>query len=185
MANTQPAEEYGYLWVDLDEFDDLGFVDSDARADDEPRDPWYQSTSAIMALAAIGVALIAILVSVILLVSRDYQDSTPDPVKQTITRPSPRPANPPPVSATDQPSASPSATPPPVSATDQPSASPSAPPPSPAASTVEQPSADAPPPVAPTARPPADKPPEINVTRTPVTRSPISVAPQPRRPPQY
>lgn len=154
-----------------DDGDDLGFVgsglhyddDDGDEGDDEPRDAgdepssWYQSPTAIGALAAIGVAVIAIVVSAVLLVSHNSRDTTPEPVERTTVMPSPEPA-------TSAPRTTPSASSP-------------APPPPPPETTAAPPPPEPPPP---TARTNPSRQPRIDVTRTP-----MSVEPQPRRPPQY
>ena len=127
--------------------------------------PWYRSPQARVLLVASGIALSAIVISVVLLMFR-----------QTPTGDKPVPA------PTTAPVATPTATassepPPPAPSPPQPPPPEEAPPP-PEPSTMER----APAVNGPTVRPRPPRGPEIGVTRTPATRSPISVAPQPRRP---
>jgi hypothetical protein len=122
-----------------------------------PPTPWYRTRQAQIALAAVAVALIALVVSVVLLTIRGPADTDETPVTDTSSTPT---------TAATTPETT-SALPPPA---------PPPPPPPTSASSI------APPPVynRPRGEPRQTKPPEIGVTRTPVTRTQISVAPQPR-----
>jgi hypothetical protein len=131
--------------------------------------PWYRSKPAATALVAAAAAMIAIVVSGVLLIFRGPGSTPPRPAPATQTA-SPTATAPASAPAT---LASPTESPPPP-----PTAAPPPPPPQTVASTVDRAPEDNSPRVAP--RP--TKQPEIGVTRTPVTRSPISVAPQPRSP---
>jgi hypothetical protein len=117
---------------------------------------WYRTTPAVLAIGAIAVAVIAILVSAVLLVSRQSQypsSVTVEPSTSTTT---------------------PTTTQVPVTTA---SASPAPPPP---AETVTAPSTNPAPVVLPPSAPPApNKSPEFNVTRRPVTRTSMSVHPAP------
>ncbi len=119
--------------------------------------PWYRSRQARTLLVVSGVALSAIVVSVVLLA-----------VRGTPTEDKPRPAATTTAVTTPLATATSEAPPPP------PPPLPPPPPPQPA------PVNDAPAVVRPTVAPRPTKSPELGVTRTPVTRHPISVAPQPR-----
>lgn len=123
--------------------------------------PWYRSPQSRTLLIASGVALSAIVVSLVLLVFRGSpSEDSPAPTVRT------------PATTTPLATATSEAPPPP------PPAAPPPPPPPPA----EQSTNSAPAAVQPTARPkPTTKEPEIGVTRTPAIRMPLSVAPQPRR----
>jgi hypothetical protein len=158
MALTEPPGEFDYL---LDELND---ADEDALDDDyfdndpyQPPRPWYRTTAAMVAIGAMGVAVIAILVSAVLLVSRHSRGTT-DNVEPTIatTTPSSAPATTPPMVATAPPS-------PPVN-------------PTPSGSTASAPVV-----VAPPSHSEPTKPPQVGVTRGPLIRQPISVRPVPRK----
>ncbi|MDT5009708.1 MAG: hypothetical protein QOH57_1325 [Mycobacterium sp.] len=167
MAVTEPPGDFNYLWDDLGEIDeDYGFDDFDNPYDmrsstmparDQTPVPWYRASAAMLAMGAIGVAVVAILVSAVLLVSRE-------------SRGAPKVAP-----ATTVPSSSAPRT---IESSVIATAPPSPPPQGPSEVTASAPVAAAPhpQPQAPT------KPPEIGVTRTPVTRTQISVRPQPRPP---
>ena len=164
MAKAKPPGEFDYLLDELDDpdedftFDDFGF--DPCRP---PPVPWYRTTAAIVAIGAIGLAVIAILVSTVLLVSRNSRGQTNDVETTIATTPSSAPATTPPMIAT--------VPPPPPAETPRPTDAES---PSPA-----EPTASAPVVVAPPRHSEPTKPPEIGVTRTPVTRQPISVRPPP------
>jgi hypothetical protein len=161
MAATEPPGDFDYLWEDLGEaeenagFDDYDDPPSPFRAHRPTPGPWYRATPAMLAMGAIAVAVVAIIVAAVLLVSRDARGRSK--VEPTIAIPS--------SSSSPTTTSAIVATPPP---------SPPPPPPSPTEAI-----AVAPVPVTPREQAPA-KPPEIGVTRTPVTRSPISVRPEPR-----
>jgi cytoskeletal protein RodZ len=172
MAVTEPPGDFDYLWEALGDTDDVGRTGTDRGLDDDdfgfddgyrddrydrerPR-PWYRTTAAVVAIGAIGIAGVAILVSAVLLMSRN--SGGPVNPAETTT----------PTASTPS-SAVPATTPPPVevvppSPTDSPS---------PTASST----ASAPPVVEAPRRTEPTKSPEIGVTRTPVTRYPISVSP--------
>jgi hypothetical protein len=119
--------------------------------------PWYRTQGAVTAIVAVSVAVVALVVSVVLLAFRGpegTEDETPAPETSST-----------PTTAATTPEDT-SALPPP-------------PPPPPETSAPPAP----PPPVynRPRSEPRESKQPEIGVTRTPITRSPISVAPQPRQ----
>lgn len=123
--------------------------------------PWYRTRLNLGILIAAGIAAIALVVSVVLLVVRapepavDRNDKPVRPSVQTTAparAPSPRNESPPPP-------------PPPPPPREEASPPPAAPPP-PATYRPRTPA------------PRSGREPEIGVTRTPVTRSPISVAPQ-------
>ena len=121
------------------------------------RTAWHQSRQARTLLIASGIALSAIVVSVVLLVVKGSpadREPVPAPTTTAVTTPL--------ATATSEPPPPP---PPPL-------------PPPPEPSAVNE----APAVIQPTVRPRPTKQPEINVTRSPVTRQPISVAPQPRHP---
>lgn len=169
MAVTEPPGDFDYLWEALGDTDDdvggtgadPGFDDDDFGFDDDyrvdryrqqPPLPWYRTTVAMAAIGAIGIAGITLLVSAVLLLSRDSRG----------------PANTVETTATTTPSAAPETTPPTIANV----------PPSP----IESPSptesaASAPQVIVEPRRTEPTKPPEIGVTRTPVTRYPISVRP--------
>lgn len=120
--------------------------------------PWYRTGQAVTAIIAASAAMIAIVVSGVLLVFRG-PGSTVVQVTSSVTPTAPTSAAPVQVASSEEPP--PPAPPPPPPATD--------------ASQVN---------TAPTnnqtyERQPT-KAPEIGVTRTPITRLPLSVAPQPR-----
>lgn len=124
-----------------------------------PPTPWYRGTQAMTALVAAAAAVVAIVVSGVLLVFHGPTNPVDDtaPVTPTATATSAAPAT----------VASSAVLPPPP------------PPPSESVASSVNP--------APNYSPPRDEPsatkaPEIGVTRTPITRSSLSVAPQPRRP---
>lgn len=120
-----------------------------------PPQPWHRSPRAMISLGAIGLAAIAIVVSVAILVSRPSSGppSIVSPTETTTT------------SETSSAEPSPSESPPP-------------PPPGPTTAANL-------PVIAPTPRPGPTKRPEINVTRTPVTRTSMSASPSHPPRPQY
>lgn len=124
--------------------------------------PWYRSPQARVLLIASGTALSAIVISVVLLMTR--QTPTGD---EPVPAPTTAPVATPTATASSEPP------PPPLPPPEPP---PPTPPPEP--STMER----APAVNGPTVRPRPPREPEIGVTRTPATRAPMSVAPQPRRP---
>jgi hypothetical protein len=115
--------------------------------------PWYRTKQALTAIVAASAALVAIVVSGVLLVVRG--PANVDGVTGSVTPTAPTAAGPVPMATSEQP--------------------PPAPPPPPTASQV-----NTAPTYYPTYQPRPTKAPEIGVTRTPVTREPLSVAPQPR-----
>ena len=122
--------------------------------------PWYRSPQARILLIASGIALSAIVISVVLLMFRESpagDKPVPVPITTPVTTPMATPTGeePPPATSTA-----------------------TSPPPPPEPSTMET----APAVPRPAVRPKPTKQPEIGVTRTPATRAPISVAPQPHRP---
>jgi hypothetical protein len=121
--------------------------------------PWYRTRQAVTAIIAASAALVAIVVSGVLLVFRG-PGSTVDQVTSSVTPTAPTSAAPVQVPSSEAP-------PPPP------------PPPPPPTETVASPK-NTPPRSNPTYQQRPSKAPEIGVTRTPITRSPISVAPQPR-----
>lgn len=123
-----------------------------------PAAPWYRTRQALFALAAVTAAIVALVVSVVLLAFRGPSDTDETPTTDTSSTPTTAASTP------DTTSALPPPPPPPP------------PPPATSASSV------APPPVynRPRGEQRPTKQPEIGVTRTPVTRTQISVAPQPR-----
>jgi hypothetical protein len=180
VTEQEAAGDFDYLLMDPD---DDQWADTDANFWDQdepppPEDdrfdafdmntwhfeptpiPWYRTRQATAALVATAAAVVAIVVSGVLLVFRgpiDVNEST------TVTPTAPTSAPQAPVASTAAP---PPELPPP-------------PPPPPSAEQVD------PAPTVryrPTVQPRPTKQPEIGVTRTPATRSPISVAPQPRKP---
>jgi hypothetical protein len=124
--------------------------------------PWYRSPQARVLLVASGIALSAIVISMVLLMFR-HTPTGDKPVPAPTTAPVATPT----ATASSEPPPPPPPEPPPPP-----------PPPPPEPSTMER----APAVIGPTARPRPTRGPEIGVTRTPATRSPISVAPEPRRP---
>jgi hypothetical protein len=174
MAVTEPPGDFDYLWEALGDTDDVGGTRTDFEFDDDdfgfddgygidrhphkPLVPWYRTTAAMVAIGAIGSAAVAILVSAVLLMSRDSGEPA-STVESTTATPT-----------TTAPSAAPETTPPPVAAV----------PPNPTESPSPAPSpAGAPPVVVEPRQTEPARPPEIGVTRTPLTRHPISVRPQP------
>ena len=126
---------------------------------------WYRTTPAVLAIGAIAVAVIAILVSAVLLVSRQSQYPSSVTVEPSTGTTTP---------TTTQVATTPTTTQVPVTTA---SASPAPPPP---AETVTAPSTNPAPVVLPPSAPPApNKSPEFNVTRRPVTRTSVSVHPAP------
>jgi hypothetical protein len=173
VAVSEPPGDFDYLWEDLGEADeDFGYDDEDFGNDEydeydgydgydvDPYEvapaPWYRTRGALLAIGAIGIALVAILVSAVLLVSRHSRG----PARTVETTIAPTPSS---VSVTT----------PPMIATVPPS-----PPPSSTETTTQAPVVVAPPQR--TSQPP--KPTDVTVIPTPVTRSPISVRPEPRTP---
>ena len=151
LAEDEPRQGDGF-----DAFDENNWVEVLSPVPT----PWYRSPQARTLLIASGIALSAIVISVVLLMFRE----TP-----TGDRPVPAPTTTP----VTTPTATESSEPPP------PEPPPPPPPePPPESSTMER----APAVPRPTVRPRPTKEPEIGVTRTPATRAPISVAPQPRGP---
>jgi hypothetical protein len=177
VVEVQPAEDLESppkdpgddLW---DEPDD-NFWDNQPDADDFPKDtgrfdafndnswsfsppptPWYSTKQALTAIIAASAAVVAIVVSGVLLVFRGPAN-TVDQVTSSVTPTAPTSA------------AS-------VATSDVPEPSLPPPPPETASPVNTAPRYN------PTYQPRPSKAPEIGVTRTPVTRLPISVAPQPR-----
>lgn len=159
MADHDLQDDRGYVWDDLDEYSE-GPVFARMNLEIKPAPvPWYRTGPAMFALGALGLALVAMVVAAVLLVSRDsLGPADVEPPLTPITSAQPTPSR---TSTTPSPST--------TSATPSPSPSSSSEPP--------------PPPASQPASPPDSDGPEINVTRTPVTRSPISV--QPTVPPAH
>ena len=68
MAVTEPSGDFDYLWEDLGDLDE----DYDFRVPSPPPPPpWYRTPAALVAMGAIGIAVVAILVSAVLLMSRN------------------------------------------------------------------------------------------------------------------
>jgi hypothetical protein len=111
--------------------------------------PWYDSTQAKLAIAAVSLAAVALVVSIVLLLFQGSSGEDSEPSPTTTTAPTTT-------------TVSSEAPPPPP------------PPPPPTSQTPEQ----APVIVRPRQPTRQSNKPEIGVTRTPVTRSPISVSPQ-------
>lgn len=156
MADRDLADERDYAWDDLDEYDDRPvFARTSLEIKPAPA-PWYRTGPAMFALGAIGLAVVAIVVAAVLLVSRDSLGPGDVEPAAPSTSSSPSPIAPSPSASRTVPSTSPAATT---------SASSESPPPPP----VSEPSSA-----------PGSNGPEIGVTRTPVTRSPISVRPTQR-----
>jgi len=149
--------------------------------------PWYGTRQAVTAIIAASTAMVAIVVSAVLLVFRG-EGNTVDDVTSSVTPTAPTSAAPVEVASSEAPPPPPplpplpeTASPPPETASPPPeTASPppetASPPPETASPVNTAPSYN------PTYQPRPTKEPEIGVTRTPVIRSPISVAPQPRGP---
>jgi hypothetical protein len=184
----EPDEEYDYLVEQRDGGDPQAELDfaptapgddwDPAPVDDAPRDdrfdafnastwnfkpaptPWFQTTPAVLGIVAVSIALVALVVSVVLLA---FQPAEYVPAHGTSTAPSSAPSSAP-TTATATPTATSSALPPPP---------PPAPPPPPPPPPPPQESAPAYQPPYQAPRP--TKKPEINVTR-----APMSVAPQTR-----
>jgi hypothetical protein len=158
MAVSESPSNFDSLWADLGTTEDAyGPDDGVVEPHQKPRAPWYRTTAAMTAIGAIGLAVIAMVVSAVLLVSRNSQGPATE-IRPTIA-PTPPPSAP--------------ATPPPMVATVPPAPAET---PSPTEVTVDAPVVVAPPPET-----RVKKPPEIGVTRTP-----MRVTPQPRQPhPSY
>jgi hypothetical protein len=177
VVEVQPPEELESpprdpgddLW---DEPDD-DFWDNQPDADDFPKDtgpfdafndntwsfsppptPWYRTNQALTAIIATSAAVVAIVVSGVLLVFRGPANNV-DQVTSSVTPTAPTSAASVPVATSAEPE-------------------PPLPPPDTASPVNTAPRYN------PTYQPRPTKAPEIGVTRTPVTRLPISVAPQPR-----
>jgi hypothetical protein len=160
VAVTEPPGDFDYLWEDLGDTDDFEFDDYDVEPYKPPPAPWYRTTVALLAICAIGGAVIAIVVSAVLLFSRTSRGPTHDTDPTAPATPSSAPAKTrPPMIATVP-------APPPTESLPSESPSESEP-------TASAPIVVAPPPTheaTPTA------PPRINVTR-----APMSVSPEPHR----
>jgi hypothetical protein len=133
--------------------------------------PWYGTRQAVTAIIAASTAMVAIVVSAVLLVFRG-EGNTVDDVTSSVTPTAPTSAAPVEVASSEAPP--PPLPPPPETASPPPETA--SPPPETASPVNTAPSYN------PTYQPRPTKEPEIGVTRTPVIRSPISVAPQPRGP---
>jgi hypothetical protein len=133
--------------------------------------PWYGTRQAVTAIIAASTAMVAIVVSAVLLVFRG-EGNTVDDVTSSVTPTAPTSAAPVEVASSEAPP--PPLPPPPETASPPPETA--SPPPETASPANTAPSYN------PTYQPRPTKEPEIGVTRTPVIRSPISVAPQPRGP---
>lgn len=169
------AADYGDGWS--------GWVDTEPDVPDEdrfdafnastwhfkaPPTPWYRTKQALVAMVAVGVAVVAIVVSAVLLAFRGPSDTTDQ------------------APATQAPATQTSSTPTTVASTPEPTSELPPPPPPPPPPPLPPPESAAAPPAPPPAydrprsEPRPTRGPEIGVTRTPITRAPISVAPQPR-----
>jgi len=147
LREDEPGGHDGF-----DAFDEKNWID----VADPAKGPWHRSPQARTLLIASGIAVSAIVISVVLLLVRaPARDDSPSPSSSTT------PTTTPVATAT-----SPQPPPPPP---------PPAPPP-PEPSTMER----APVAVQPSETDRPTKSPEIGVTRTPITREPLSVAPAPR-----
>lgn len=137
-----------------------GFHPVNAATGFRPPTAWYRTRQVTAVLVAAATAVIAIVVSGVLLVFRSGPSGVDESTTVTPTAPS-------------------SAAPAPARSTSKPP-SPAPPPPPPPPDSAEQinpePTVD----YRPTSQPRPAKKPEIGVTRTQETRSPISVAPRPR-----
>jgi hypothetical protein len=131
-----------------------------------PPTPWYRTRLASIAMVAVGLAVIAIVVSAVLLAF-----SGPPKTEQT---PATRTSSTPTTAASTSEATSALPPPPPPTRPSPPPPPPPPPPPETAAPPVQPPVYNRP-----RSEPRPNRGPEIGVTRTPVTRSPISVAPQP------
>ena len=132
--------------------------------------PWYRSRQAVTAIIAASAAMVAIVVSAVLLVFRGQGDTVTDDVTSSVTPTAPTSAAPVQVASSEAP-------PPPLPPE---TAAPETAAPETAAPETAASPANTAPSYNPTYQPRPTKEPEIGVTRTPITRSPISVAPQPR-----
>jgi hypothetical protein len=179
----ETPEEFDYLLSSTDEAQWHDSGDNLRRNNGEPDDghfdafkadtwnftpppiPWYRGTQAMTAVVAAAAALVAIVVSGVLLVFRGSNSTVdhPTPVSQTETATATSAAPTTVDSRVELPPPAPPPPPPPESVAPSVNTAPTYSPPR-----VEQ---------------PATKEPEIGVTRTPITRAPLSVAPQPRRAP--
>jgi hypothetical protein len=148
---------YGDQYLDeyADPDDHFDAFDANTWHFKAPPTPWYRTRQALIALVAVSAAVVALIVSVVLLAFRGGSGTEDTPATDTSSTPTTAASTP------DTTSALPPPPPPPPET----SASPSAPPP-----VYNRPRGEQ--------RP--TKQPEIGVTRTPVTRTQISVAPQPR-----
>jgi hypothetical protein len=164
FAGYEDGSDDGYE-ADVDEIEGYEPEAYAMGAYQPPPEPWYRNPQASVAVGAIALAVVALVVSTVLLVFRPPRDEPSTAVEPaqpsgtpTTTARAPTLASPPP----SPPIAPPGSPPPPESPT-QVSAVPVI---------VNNP---------PVQREPT-KPPEIGVTRTPATRQPISVAPSARAP---
>jgi hypothetical protein len=184
VALNEPPDVYDDVWEDpewdevfggYNDGNDDGYEpDPDATEGYEPEAyeiapyqppprPWYRAPQALRAIAAIGVAVVVLLISTVLLVFHPPRESEPVVAPGTPTT-TPQTAIPSTV-------ASPPPLPPPAPPSSEPSTQSGSTVPVIVQTRVEQ---------TPT------KPPEIGVTRTPITREPISVAPSQHAPhPHY
>jgi hypothetical protein len=162
VVQKDPSARFDYLFEDPSEADqDIGYEDLgyEGHRLDVRRDPapWYGTTPAVLALGAIVIAVIAILVSAVLLASAQSRGRgnhvVPPATSTTATAPSGTPSSSPGTSA----SVPPPATPPSPTASAAQIAVPTSPPQTPA------------------------PPPPTNNTHGPITRAPMSVAPAPHR----
>ena len=131
-----------------------------------PPAPWYRTKPATITLIAAASAAVAVPIVLLVLPNNPstgpQQSTSVAPQVSTSAQPSPSSTQPTPTNA-----------PPPL------------PPPPPPPATEDTGSADTQPyPWTRPAAPPPTQKPDIGVTRTPATRAPISVAPQPRQPPE-
>jgi hypothetical protein len=148
------SELVGEPFTDLDE-DRFDAFNANTWHFKPPPTPWYRTRPTLFVLSAVTVAVVALVVSVVLLAFRGPSSDDETPTADT------------------------SSTAPTTVATTPETSAVLPPPPPPPPETSAPPAA---PPVynAPRYEPRQTKEPEIGVTRTPVTRSPISVAPQQR-----
>ncbi|HEV7422780.1 MAG TPA: hypothetical protein VGO30_23530 [Mycobacterium sp.] len=154
-ARPVEPEPVGDEFVDRDD-DRFDAFDVSTWNFKPPPTPWYRTWQAELVLSAVTVAVLALVVSVVLLAFRGPSGDEGTPTADTSSTV--------PTTVATTPETSAALPPPPP---------PPPPPPETSASPVE------PPVYRQRSEPRQTKEPEIGVTRTPVTRSPLSVAPQP------
>jgi hypothetical protein len=154
----EPDDDFWDNQPDADDFSkDTGRFDAfndNTWSFSPPPTPWYSTKQALTAIIAASAAVVAIVVSGVLLVFRGPAN-TVDEVTTSVTPTAPTSTEQVPVATSAEPE-------------------PPLPPPETASPVNTAPRYN------PTYQPRPSKAPEIGVTRTPVTRLPISVAPQPR-----